>query len=417
MVDAALASLVDGAARSALAGMALLPRRRGRTPATLPAGDAFVAALTAADATLAAETEECEKLQGTLADWLRSAQPPAGPLRTCFRLAPPAALDAVDEQEPRPDEGRWQVEFLLQSTEDPTLLVPADEVWRSGPGLRALRHDSEHPARHLLGDLGRAARFYPDLDAALDVARPATLDLDTAGAHRFLADIAPLLEQAGFGVLVPPWWRSRAGRLGLRLRAQPRTAPDTESFSGLLGLDGLCDYRYEVALGDQVLTKAELADLARCKTPLVRVRGQWVELRAGDAAAALALLRRTEKTPGQMTATEVLRIGLGLDPPPDAPLPVVDVEAGGWLGALLSPDSDHHLEAVPTPGSFTGELRPYQQRGLSWLGFLDRWGFGACLADDMGLGKTVQTLALLAADATPGLGGATANAAGPPDAC
>ena len=89
VVDAALAWLVDGAARSALAGTALLPRRRGRTPATLPAGEAFVAALTAADATLTAEAEECEKLQGTLADWLRSGQPPAGPLRTCFRLAPP----------------------------------------------------------------------------------------------------------------------------------------------------------------------------------------------------------------------------------------------------------------------------------------------------------------------------------------
>ena len=99
-----------------------------------------------------------------------------------------------------------------------------------------------------------------------------------------------------------------------------------------------------------------------------------------------------------MTATEVLRIGLGLDPPPDAPLPVVDVDAGGWLGALLSPDSDHHLEAVPTPASFTGELRPYQQRGLAWLRFLDRLGLGACLADDMGLGKTAQLLALLAAE-------------------
>ena len=32
---------------------------------------------------------------------------------------------------------------------------------------------------------------------------------------------------------------------------------------------------------------------------------------------------------------------------------------------------------------------------MSWLHFLGRWGFGACLADDMGLGKTVQALALV----------------------
>src|SRR6266478_1890260 len=33
--------------------------------------------------------------------------------------------------------------------------------------------------------------------------------------------------------------------------------------------------------------------------------------------------------------------------------------------------------------------------GLGWFGFLQRFGFGGCLADDMGLGKTIQVLALL----------------------
>jgi superfamily II DNA or RNA helicase len=47
------------------------------------------------------------------------------------------------------------------------------------------------------------------------------------------------------------------------------------------------------------------------------------------------------------------------------------------------------------PKGFVGELREYQRQGLGWLSFLDRFGFGGCLADDMGLGKTVQVLALL----------------------
>ena len=47
------------------------------------------------------------------------------------------------------------------------------------------------------------------------------------------------------------------------------------------------------------------------------------------------------------------------------------------------------------PAGFTGELRPYQCEGLGWLHFLQRFGFGGCLADDMGLGKTVMVLALL----------------------
>ena len=49
------------------------------------------------------------------------------------------------------------------------------------------------------------------------------------------------------------------------------------------------------------------------------------------------------------------------------------------------------------PAEFQGELRGYQREGLGWLFFLQRFGFGGCLADDMGLGKTIQVLALLEA--------------------
>ncbi len=56
------------------------------------------------------------------------------------------------------------------------------------------------------------------------------------------------------------------------------------------------------------------------------------------------------------------------------------------------------------PAGFVGELRPYQREGLGWLGFLQEFGFGGCLADDMGLGKTVQVLALLEARREAGHG-------------
>lgn len=53
------------------------------------------------------------------------------------------------------------------------------------------------------------------------------------------------------------------------------------------------------------------------------------------------------------------------------------------------------LEEIPAPASLDARLRPYQQKGFSWLVYLYEQGFGGCLADDMGLGKTLQTLALL----------------------
>ncbi len=58
----------------------------------------------------------------------------------------------------------------------------------------------------------------------------------------------------------------------------------------------------------------------------------------------------------------------------------------------------HKFEGVApqeAPPGFHGELRPYQQEGLGWLDYLQKFGFGGILADDMGLGKTVQVLAFL----------------------
>ena len=48
---------------------------------------------------------------------------------------------------------------------------------------------------------------------------------------------------------------------------------------------------------------------------------------------------------------------------------------------------------TPPEGSFTGELRPFQQEGLAFLLQHER----CLLADEMGLGKTVQALSYLAA--------------------
>ncbi len=43
--------------------------------------------------------------------------------------------------------------------------------------------------------------------------------------------------------------------------------------------------------------------------------------------------------------------------------------------------------------NFQGQLLPYQQKGVEWLQFHQKWGFGALLSDEMGLGKTVQAVA------------------------
>lgn len=54
---------------------------------------------------------------------------------------------------------------------------------------------------------------------------------------------------------------------------------------------------------------------------------------------------------------------------------------------------DNRTKIYNAPKSLTGELRPYQKIGYSWLIHNIKYGFGSILADDMGLGKTIQVLA------------------------
>ncbi|QDU91747.1 ATP-dependent helicase HepA [Pirellulimonas nuda] len=71
----------------------------------------------------------------------------------------------------------------------------------------------------------------------------------------------------------------------------------------------------------------------------------------------------------------------------------VDRQFSAWRKRLRSFTG---VKPAAAPRAFRGELRDYQREGLGWLKFLEKFGFGGCLADDMGLGKTIQVLALLA---------------------
>ena len=265
----------------------------------------------------------------------------------------------------------------------------------------------------LLAGLGAAARLFGELDDALREAAPALVEMDTPGAFRFLKETGPLLAGAGFGVLLPDWVRK--ARLGLKLTTRSRTA-SAPAVAGAavarFGLGDLVDFRYDVAVGDQALDPDELAELARLKVPLVRLRGQWVELDDAHLKAALKFLERNQA--GTMTAADALTAGMGLGPDgPDEEVPLVGVDADGWLGDLLSGQADHRLRPMPTPAGFSGELRPYQQRGLSWLSFLGELGLGGILADDMGLGKTIQLLSLVSAQSSGSNQAAGSDGGGP----
>ena len=159
-------------------------------------------------------------------------------------------------------------------------------------------------------------------------------------------------------------------------------------------MENLVNYQWQLSLGETELTEKEFKTLAKLKSPLVQIRGQWVTLDAEQIEAAIKFWEEGQ-TQGEMGLLEAMRLSLGGETLAGG-LPVDEVVTYGWLGEWMEQfTQSDELEQLDQPVGLLGKLRPYQQYGYSWLAFLRKWGLGACLADDMGLGKTIQTISLL----------------------
>jgi SNF2 family DNA or RNA helicase len=384
LVVSALHAMVDAAMRAALPPVDLVPPGRGRAKRR-PALEDWLTALTGPDGRFDAEPDELDALAQALRPWDDVGTGTVGPARATFRLSETETGNG-EADDPKADSS-WRLEFLLQSTEDPSLLVPAEQAWNDDGGLRRWL---DRPQELLLTELGRASRIFPELTSALRTARPSELTLDADGAYRFLSATAAVLDEAGFGVLLPSWW-DRRRKLGLVVSAHT-PVDGVVSKASKFGRNQLVKFRWELAVGDDTLTQDEITALADTKTPLIRLRGQWVALDPEQLRRGLDFLER--KPTGRKTAAEILALAASHPDDLDTPLDVTAVRADGWLGDLLSGAAAQSLQPLEPPDGFTATLRPYQQRGLSWLAFLSSLGLGSCLADDMGLGKTVQLLAV-----------------------
>jgi SNF2 family DNA or RNA helicase len=304
-----------------------------------------------------------------------------------------------------PDDAKlWSMSFYIQSLDDEEVILRGADIWLINrdrivyEGLTL-----EQPQELLMGELGRASRYYKKLEDALDQSEPIEVLLETQEAYRFLREVKPVLEEQGFGVDAPAWWNSPTGRLGTRLRidSDPLEAlegdpSDPDAAPAQLGLGTLVGYHWEIAIGDTTLTLHEFEELAQKNQPLVQVNGQWVEIRPEDVQNAIKFI--SENPGGEMELGEAMQLALASDSAQTG-LPVTGIEATGWVASLLGggdgTEARLELPVLETPEKFKGTLRPYQIRGLSWMSFMERFGFGACLADDMGLGKTIQMIALM----------------------
>ena len=395
LLRAYLDALVDTLLRSSR-GMPELaqPRKLGRLPTNAARSDEaqprwserFEAALTSAEPTFRAEGFAERSVVAELERWSEPALGARDRLRVCFRLELPEGTSE-----------HFTLRFLLQSPDDPSLIVPAADVW-SGKSkkVQQLGRAFCDPIDSLLEALGRAARLFPPLQLALKTGKPESLALDPQLAWSFLGEGAALLGEAGFGVLVPgELTRGGQRRLRLQLRVGGKPAKSSKVAGAVKGksslaLDELLAVDWQAVVGDQSLSLQELSALAKQKAPLVRFRGAWVAI---DPSELTEIQRRLASGPSQMRLGEAVQAALAGEA--QAGSLSASVSATGAFAELLERLQASAASELSAPTTLNATLRPYQARGLSWLSQMGALGLGACLADDMGLGKTIQLIALL----------------------
>lgn len=298
-------------------------------------------------------------------------------------------------QDPPTPEEAWQLQFQVAPKDDPSLKVSLADYWRLRPQQQKkvkaqLGGEFEQT---LLLNLGYAARIYPALWQGLETDQPVGIDLDLEAAFNFLKESAWVLENAGYKVVVPAWWTPKGRqRAKVRLKAKGKSPGSNDKAKSYFSLDRLVEYQYELAIGDEPVTEQEWHQLVDAKSPLVKFRGQWMELDQDKMQQMLEFWKTQQAENPELSLIDFLK----LTAERDAEELEVECDRQDALAEMLAKLNDKgQLQPVEDPDRFQGQLREYQKRGVSWVQYLEQLGLNGCLADDMGLGKTVQVIARL----------------------
>ena len=213
----------------------------------------------------------------------------------------------------------------------------------------------------------------------------------------FLTEASETLVALNVEILLPSWWQAMKSA-NLKVKASLKgTGSHRPSF---VGLQAMLDFNWRFSMNGVDLSEAEFNSLVEEKRRLVYIRGRWVKLDPQFIHQIQDLMKRAEKE--GLHVRDLLEQELIQEPASEEELENpkafarIQIELNQqWKKMVKQLSEVKEIPEQPVPEGLKGELRPYQQLGMSWLWFLRQYGFGACLADDMGLGKTVQLIAYL----------------------
>ncbi|WP_066296932.1 DEAD/DEAH box helicase [Bacillus sp. FJAT-29937] len=291
-------------------------------------------------------------------------------------------------EEPAEVDDSWELSIFLRGKKEPDLLVDLHDYANYPRGWKKYEEA-------IAKEQERWLNVFPWLKGDQGVATRLTED----EAWTFLTEASETLLSLGIDILLPSWWLvMKNASLKVKARLKGQSTSHRPSF---VGLQAMLDYDWRISMNGVDLSEDEFNSMVEEKRRLVYIRGRWIKLDPGFVRQIQDLMKKAEKEGlhvRDLIEQELLADDSDQDDELENPKAFARIQIEmnrQWKQMVkqLRDVKDIPLEEVPS--AFQGDLRPYQKLGMSWLLFLRKYGFGACLADDMGLGKTIQLISYL----------------------
>ncbi len=227
----------------------------------------------------------------------------------------------------------------------------------------------------ILQSLTQLGAFIPGLDGYINDLGVRKIKLNSSEFAPFLMQAIPVIRLLNVTVLLPKSLQTiLKPKPTVKIKSQPQ---NVKSF---IRMEKLLDFEWQVAIGDTVMNENDFRKLLKSAEGLIKFKTGYIYADSSDIEKLYKHFTSTK----ELSSWEMLQIAISSD----------------YLGSkVLIADEVTKLldelsknEPVKLPKGITATLRPYQERGFSWMYRNAQLGFGAVLADDMGLGKTIQVI-------------------------
>ena len=273
-------------------------------------------------------------------------------------------------------QSKYKVTFKIEEAEDGF----AVDVLVDNHPLEEIMTDSHFNSQRMeiLKQLAILCDIVEGLNQYINNGGKQSIRLQMQPFSDFLQQVIPAMKLLGVNVMLPKALQHLVKpQITVRLRAKHNET------DGYLSINDLLAFDWRIAIGDEMFSKDEFTKMLGKAKGLFQYKEQYIFI----DEAAMAKLKKVLNAPPKLKPGELLQTAL----------------SGEYLGTPIELTDEIRKmiqmftsqSIIPLPKHINATLRPYQERGFSWMYRNMKIGFGSIIADDMGLGKTLQVITLL----------------------